>query len=787
MPHSTHKPKILDTEAQANLPKLPVPELEETCRRYLAALQELQDEDEHEATKKAVDDFLHGDGPRIQAKLKEWAASQDSYIEEFWYESYLSHSDPVVLALNPFFVLEDDPTPSRGTQLPRAASLIVSSLGFVHDLREGLLSPDTVRGKALDMDQYTRLFGTARVPTNRGCRMDVDEGSRHIVVIRRGQFYHFDVLDSANRPVLTEREILRNLEAICSDAETVPLNEVASSSMGVLTTENRKVWNRLRNVLISDEANRECLQVVDDALFVVCLDDVAPDNVAELCSNFLCGTYQLNGGVQVGTCTNRWYDKLQIIVCANGTAGINFEHTGVDGHTVLRFAADVFTEGLMLMARSINPAAPTLFHAKLSPHAKSYKPSKGAKKEDIIHGPKEHIDTTPKKLEWHLVPELRAGIRFAERRISDLICQNDCQELEFKGYGKDFITRHGFSPDAFVQMAFQAAYYGLYGRTECTYEPAMTKAFLHGRTEAIRTVQPTSVTFTKTFFSESSIEQKIDTLRKACAAHVKLTRECSAGYGQDRHLYALYCLLQREINESSRSPSPSTQSPKINGKTKITAGGEGYTNGDTTANANNEVNVEPTASGHATALPAIFTDHGWSILNTSIISTSNCGNPALRLFGFGPVAADGYGIGYIIKDDGISICASSKHLQTRRFLDTMKQYLLDVQRMIIQLHRQANERPKPLEPQKQHGRTQSRPTNSIPNGLKPVDGMEKKIVVKRAGSHVRLANLETNEEEDVDIDLLTAGYSFFDSGDVEVFQPQRRRPTVGRVLRLAEY
>jgi len=35
--------------------------------------------------------------------------------------------------------------------------------------------------------------------------------------------------------------------------------------------------------------------------------------------------------------------------------------------------------------------------------------------------------------------------------------------LEFKGYGKNFITGHGFSPDAFVQMAFQAAYFGLYG------------------------------------------------------------------------------------------------------------------------------------------------------------------------------------------------------------------------------------------------------------------------------------------------------------------------------------
>ena len=35
------------------------------------------------------------------------------------------------------------------------------------------------------------------------------------------------------------------------------------------------------------------------------------------------------------------------------------------------------------------------------------------------------------------------------------------------------------------------------GMTDCTYEPAMTKAFLHGRTEAIRTVQKESVDFTK--------------------------------------------------------------------------------------------------------------------------------------------------------------------------------------------------------------------------------------------------------------------------------------------------
>ncbi|KAF9809373.1 hypothetical protein IEO21_07414 [Rhodonia placenta] len=715
---------------QHELPRLPIPSLEDTCRRYLTALEGLQDAKEHERTRRAVEEFLHHDGQKWQEQLKGYAEDKASYIEEFWYESYLSHSDPVVLALNPFFVLENDPTPDRGAQLPRAASLIVSSLGFIHDLRAGILEPDSVRGTPLDMDQYTRLFGTARVPTERGCRMEIHSESRHIVVLRRGQFYWFDVLDADNRPVLTEREILRNLQAVVSDANEVPVQEVARNSIGVLSTENRKVWSSLRGALARNHNNEQCLQIIDNALFVVCLDDATPDNLAELCNNFLCGTYKLQGGVQVGTCTNRWYDKLQIIVCADGAAGINFEHTGVDGHTVLRFAADIFTEGLMLLARSINPSAPTLFHAPLSPHAKSYKPHRGAA---LPAPPSYVIDTAPKKLEWTLFPELRAAIRFAETHLSDLICQNDCQALEFKGYGKNFITSHGFSPDAFVQMAFQAAYYGLYGRIECTYEPAMTKHFLHGRTEAIRTVQPYTVNFVKTFFSEASTSQKVAALRTACQGHVKLTKECSQGLGQDRHLYAIYCLIQRE-REANREAEDAPPSP----------GGS----------------VTSSTSDDKPPLPAIFTDPGWRTLSTSILSTSNCGNPALRLFGFGPVAADGYGIGYIIKDDGISVCASSKHLQTRRFLDTLEGYLLDVQRILVQLHLSANPRAEPF-----------------------VDHSG----VLRDSKTGRPINGQGHGYEDGDT---MYGYSFFDSGDVELLGRRKRMPSyynTGKIIPLAEY
>ncbi|KAF9222802.1 carnitine acetyl transferase [Gyrodon lividus] len=741
--------------SQDALPKLPIPPLEDTCKRYLTALRGLQDDQEHAATTRAVQSFLEGQGPALQERLKHWAAGRASYIEDFWYESYLSHSDPVVLALNPFFVLENDPTPDRGSQLPRAAALIISSLGFVHDLRAGLLDPDTVRARPLDMDQYTRLFGTARIPTERGCKMLANDTARHIVVLRRGQFYWFDALDEENRPLMTEREVLRNLQAIVQDADKTPITEVARTSIGVLTTENRKTWSRLRQTLTEDRTNAACLRLVDDALFIVCLDDAAParegvenqlnrrggetgEDLAALCSNFLCGTYDLREGVQVGTCTNRWYDKLQIIVCADGAAGINFEHTGIDGHTVLRFAADVFTEGLMLLARSINSSAPTLFHAPLSPYAKSYKPPKSIPGKHVntpsnssIMSASDAYDTTPAKLMWTLTPQIRVGIRFAETRLSDLICQNDCQALEFKGYGKNFITSHGFSPDAFVQMAFQAAYFGLYGRTECTYEPAMTKAFLHGRTEAIRTVQPESVEFTKTFFSEAPNEQKIGALRKACERHVKLTKECSQGLGQDRHLYALYCLYQRQLN-GNLDPLPDEPLPNA------------------TANGSQKA-----------ALPSIFADPGWSLLSTSILSTSNCGNPALRLFGFGPVAADGYGMGYIIKENGISIVASSKHLQTQRYLDTLQSYLLEVQRILVQLHLSANERPAPFVDHSGILRDSKtgRPINGSDDGA-------------------------SDDYEDT-----MPGYSFFDSGDMELLGGRKRSPyaNIGKVLRLSDY
>ncbi|KAK8179284.1 carnitine acetyl transferase-like protein [Phyllosticta citribraziliensis] len=662
--------------AQDSLPTLPIPELESTCNKYLAALAPLQSHKEQRETRAGVREFLRNDGPELQEKLKKYAAGKSNYIEQFWYDSYLNFDNPVVLNLNPFFLLEDDPTPARNNQLTRAASLVISALSFVRAVRKEELPPDTVRGQPLCMYQYSRLFGTARIPTENGCQIGQDSNAKHVVVLCHGQFYWFDVLDDNSDLIMTEKDIALNLEVIVEDASQVPIREAAKGALGVLTTENRKIWSGLREVLHREEGsnNSDCLSIVDSALFILCLDYTEPHTGADLCMNMLCGTSKVELGVQVGTCTNRWYDKLQIIVCKNGSAGINFEHTGVDGHTVLRFASDVYTDTILRFARTINGQAPSLW-ASSSPDPSKRDPSTFG-----------NVNTTPHKLEWDMVPELGTAVRFAETRLADLIQQNEFQTLEFMHYGKNFMTTMGFSPDAYVQMAFQAAYYGLYGRMECGYEPAMTKMYFHGRTEAIRPVTPESVDFVQTFWGDNPAAQKVEALRKACEKHVAVTKECAKAQGQDRHLYALYCIWQRQIDEEGAqsdgaSVSDSVSSPVGSDQMYGSPGNYSMISEDAS------ISTSPPAQSTQQPMPAIFADAGWDRLNNTILSTSNCGNPSLRQFGFGPTSGEGFGIGYIIKDGSISICASSKHRQTARFIDAIEAYFLEMRKLLRQTRR----------------------------------------------------------------------------------------------------
>lgn len=77
---------------QEKLPKLPIPDLDATCDRYMAALEPLQTSREHTETDNAVQEFLRTDGPILQEKLKNYSQDQTSYIEQFCkFAQYTSH------------------------------------------------------------------------------------------------------------------------------------------------------------------------------------------------------------------------------------------------------------------------------------------------------------------------------------------------------------------------------------------------------------------------------------------------------------------------------------------------------------------------------------------------------------------------------------------------------------------------------------------------------------------------------------------------------------------------
>ena len=85
-PLESHDPKEkqgITYAAQNNLPILPIPDLESTCKRYLEALQPLQTAKEQDDTAAAVKDFLSADGPYLQDRLMQYAKDRSSYIEQF--------------------------------------------------------------------------------------------------------------------------------------------------------------------------------------------------------------------------------------------------------------------------------------------------------------------------------------------------------------------------------------------------------------------------------------------------------------------------------------------------------------------------------------------------------------------------------------------------------------------------------------------------------------------------------------------------------------------------------
>ena len=82
--------------------------------------------------------------------------------------------------------------------------------------------------------------------------------------------------------------------------------------------------------------NPRTLPALTSSLFHLVLDDRTPADNAEQPALMLHGHGR-----------GRWHDQsLSLVVCDNGVSGFSFEHTWGDGQTVLRWATDVYDDGV---------------------------------------------------------------------------------------------------------------------------------------------------------------------------------------------------------------------------------------------------------------------------------------------------------------------------------------------------------------------------------------------------------------------------------------------------------
>jgi carnitine O-acetyltransferase len=101
--------------------------------------------------------------------------------------------------------------------------------------------------------------------------------------------------------------------------------------------------------------------------------------------------------------------------------------------------------------------------------------------------------------------------------------------------------------DAFIQLGLQLAWYKDQNCFTAVYETALTRSFLHGRTETIRSYTLQARRFVEAMASkQASNEESFSLFREASQAHVSLTKRAILGRGIDRHLLGLRLLMKPE-------------------------------------------------------------------------------------------------------------------------------------------------------------------------------------------------------------------------------------------------
>jgi len=491
------------------LPRVPLPTLAESCALFLEWCAPLLTPAELAETEAAVAAFARpdGPGPRLHAALEEYDASEGvySWLDTFWPSRYLGRRDRIALNANFFSLFKD----TGEGQVERAVGLIAAAVDYKVQLDDELIAPVSQRGQPLSMEQNKYLFATTRIP---GTRQDTvrtpysDEWpgpspARHIVVFHRGNMFRLDVLGPEGEPHSLD-DLTAGLRSIMKAGA---VRAEPDASVGHLTTKARAEWAASRQALLAcHPGNAGALDLIESALFCLCLEDVSPSSIKEACDHLL-----------HGDSANRWFDKaVSLIVFANGTAGINDEHCMLDGTTVISFV-----------------------DAVMAVSAQEHSLRSGARSQGL---------PTVEAIEFVLDGDLRTDVRAAGTAFAAYAANTATTTVSIDDFGGNRAKQLRMSPDGFVQMAYQLAHKRAKGFVGATYESVSMRQYRHGRTEAMRVVTPEVVRFVTAMDDPATdAATRRAAFRAAAEKHVQRAKQCQAGQAPEQHLWELQLIQQR--------------------------------------------------------------------------------------------------------------------------------------------------------------------------------------------------------------------------------------------------
>ncbi|KAI4875769.1 hypothetical protein NFI96_024285 [Prochilodus magdalenae] len=572
---------------QESLPKLPVPPLKQTCDRYLAALEPIVDAEQLKHTQELVDQFQApgGVGERLQKGLEHRARKAENWLSDWWLQTaYLDYRLPVVVHSSPGVVLPRLDFSDRQGQIRYAAKLIAGVLDFKTMIDNETLPVEYLGGKMLCMNQYYQVLSSCRIPGKKSDSVVNHALNKrppvHITVVHNyqvsnagnvldvHQFFVLDVYNSDGTP-LTVDQLYIQLEKIWNSSL-----QTNKEPIGILTSNHRNSWGKAYANLTKDKTNKESVRAIQKSIFTVCLDAPMP-RVSDEMYRTRAAVQMLHGGGSRWNSGNRWFDKtLQFIIGEDGTCGVIYEHAPAEGPPIVA----------------------------LIDHVVEY-----TKKSEMVRTPMVPLPM-PRKLRFNVTPEIKRDIEEAKQNMNIMVHDLDVKVIVFSHFGKNVPKSHKMSPDAFIQVGLQLAYYRMYKRCCATYESASLRMFRLGRTDTIRSATTDSARFVRAMDDPAKQNsEKVALLEKAVKAHRAYTDTAIRGQAIDRHLLGLKLQAIEDLS----------------------------------------------------ALPDIFMDTSYAVANHYNLSTSQVPAKTDCVMCFGPVVPDGYGVCYNPMEQHINFAVSA--------------------------------------------------------------------------------------------------------------------------------